>query len=77
MSQTQYDSIVSNLTAVNASLASGCVNYTAGVKQLVNVTRLMKNYTIIVRYSPDGTSSESIVFGWTYFGITASVGALA
>ena len=25
----------------------------------------------------DGTSSESIVFGWTYFGITASVGALA
>jgi len=40
---------------------------------MLNVNSLRT--TVLLR--SDGTSSESIVFGWTYFGITASVGALA
>ena len=53
-----------------------------------NITLHLVNKTLITLYiklefqnytklRSDGTSSESIVFGWTYFGITASVGALA
>ena len=37
----------------------------------------LMNHMQLVHLRSDGTSSESIVFGWTYFGITASVGALA
>lgn len=44
----QYRAVVANLTVVNSSLALACTNYTRHVGSLVNVTRLMKSYSLAV-----------------------------